>query len=193
VRSVEMTESNQERRRQIRERVAKATKGPWHWTDPGDGRFMIGTAGGDGQMYHADAIAYVLRSTARGEVLLADLDLIAHAPDDLAWYEGQLTQAEAERDALRRIVDSECPIGALDLVTSLRVELQHVRERAGAAEREAARLREALEVYSNEANWGYCEDEEGLVMADDCVWIREPDDSGWDVARAALAAKEVPS
>jgi hypothetical protein len=36
--------------------------------------------------------------------------------------------AESERDALRRIVDSECPIGALDLVTSLRVEKRQIQE-----------------------------------------------------------------
>jgi hypothetical protein len=95
VRSVEMTESDQERRRQIRERLAKATPGAWHWTDCGDGRFMIGPAGSDGRMYHVDAIAYVLRSRPQGEVLLTDLDLISHTPADLTWLEEQLTQAEA--------------------------------------------------------------------------------------------------
>jgi hypothetical protein len=181
--------SDQARRRQIRERLATATKGPWHWTDPGDGRFMIGTAGGDGQMYHADAIAYVLRSTARGEVLLADLDLIAHAPDDLAWYEGQLTQAEAERDALRRIVDSECPIGALDLVTSLRVELQHVRERAGAAESRAERMRSALTDVRDalsDAEWSIKNNPMGSGKSLALERIAE----GLRDADAALAAKE---
>jgi hypothetical protein len=48
----------------------------------------------------------------------------------------RLAAAEQECDALRRIVDHECPIGALDLVTSLRIEKQHMMERI--AELEAA-------------------------------------------------------
>jgi hypothetical protein len=219
--------SDQARRRQIRERLATATKGPWHWTDPGDGRFMIGTAGGDGQMYHADAIAYVLRSTARGEVLLADLDLIAHAPDDLAWYEGQLTQAEQDleiseqtRRAHHQVMDSqqreivalrarataaEAEVERLRSVLTARdaiiadwesraghaeTDRQHEQRRAEEAETEAARLREALKTIQDNA-WVPA----GPYFSAHCAYCHTASLVHWpncpfEIARAALAAKE---
>lgn len=42
--------------------------------------------------------------------------------------QAEVTRLAAERDELRAIVDSECPVGALDVVTSLRAEQQHMNE-----------------------------------------------------------------
>lgn len=40
----------------------------------------------------------------------------------------RVEQAEAERDELRKVVDSECPIAAMDIVSTLRVQKQDFME-----------------------------------------------------------------
>src|SRR5690606_5623868 len=54
-------------------------------------------------------------------------------------------EAEAERDELRKIVSSECPIGALDIVNSLRIEKWHMQERIAELEAEVERLKAELD------------------------------------------------
>ncbi len=50
-------------------------------------------------------------------------------PEDAA-----ILAADQELTAMRLIVDSECPVGALDLVTSLRVEKMHMAEALAASD-----------------------------------------------------------
>jgi hypothetical protein len=50
-----------------------------------------------------------------------------------------LAAAEADRNSLRTVISNECPIGALDIATSLRVELQHTQDALAATESHAAR------------------------------------------------------
>lgn len=56
----------------------------------------------------------------------------------------RLAAAGQERDALRLVVDSVCPIGALDLVTSLRASKMHAMEAYAELERERDTLKESL-------------------------------------------------
>lgn len=49
-----------------------------------------------------------------------------------------------ERDQLRQIVSTECPIGGLSIVDSLRVEAQHRMEHVAALEAETERLKVKL-------------------------------------------------
>jgi tRNA C32,U32 (ribose-2'-O)-methylase TrmJ len=105
--------------------------------------------------------------------------------------------AESERDALRRIVDSECPIGALDLVTSLRAEKRQIQEalqaewaKVEAAEAEVARLREVLKTIQDNA-WVPA----GPYFSAHCAYCHTASLVHWpncpfEIARAALAAKE---
>jgi hypothetical protein len=80
------------------------------------------------------------------------------AADDLTTYLLQLrTQREqiaslvSERDELRKVVDAECPIGALDLVNSLQAEKRQMMEHLTEVEAEAAAMRRVLE--SIRAHW----------------------------------------
>ena len=54
-----------------------------------------------------------------------------------------------ELNELRKIVSSECPIGALDIVNSLRVEKWHMQGRIVELEAEVERLRAKLQEKDN--------------------------------------------
>lgn len=59
-----------------------------------------------------------------------------------------------ELDELRKIVSSECPVGALDIVNSLRVEKAHMQERIAELEAEVERLKAQIEETKDEvAAW----------------------------------------
>jgi hypothetical protein len=78
-----------------------------------------------------------------GRELEATKSLRTEAEMDADDMRGALAEAVAERDALRAIVANECPIGALDIATSLRVELQHTQDALAEAERRADAWKES--------------------------------------------------
>ncbi len=55
----------------------------------------------------------------------------------------ELEEAEVERDQLRQVIDSECPIGAFDLATTWRTEKQVMMDELERAERLVEELVEA--------------------------------------------------
>lgn len=71
---------------EIRERLDKATPGPWeadgssiaqHWSRPGPWEEVVST--------EVDCMAYCYGGSAQGVIHESDADLIANAPADLAW------------------------------------------------------------------------------------------------------------
>ena len=90
-----MNDTERERRLvEIRERVAKATPGPWRrdrWDDP---EVQVVAAGNEVVTWHR---AHVRQNDTR---VVPNHELIAHAPEDLSWLLDQLK----ERDEHRRIL-----------------------------------------------------------------------------------------
>ncbi len=77
---------------------------------------------------NATLAAKLVEAEARLVAVEANLRLKESHLADLANVRGKLAAAEAERDSLRTVVANECPIGALDIATSLRVELHHTQD-----------------------------------------------------------------
>lgn len=83
-----------------------------------------------------------------------DAKFIAEAREGWPHAIRRALEAEAERDELRKIVSSECPIDALDIVESLRVEKWHMQERIAELEAEIERLKAQIEEMKDEiAAW----------------------------------------
>ncbi len=81
------------------------------------------------------------------DLLRVDLENLEEEGDLLgeeSWLKVVLA-VNAELTAMRLIVDSECPVGALDLVTSLRVEKMHMAEALAASDAIVQAAREYVE------------------------------------------------
>lgn len=89
--------------------------------------------------------------TESGGDLVATFERVADATFTAEAREGwphairRAVAAETERDALREIVSVECPIGALDLITSIRAERAHIAEELDAEEQRRRTFEQAAD------------------------------------------------
>jgi len=145
----------------------KATPGPWEQMNGTDVFTKLGAVNGDGVKADDNAGWYIADCGVEGftPVNGEDMELsiaeqranarfIAEAREGWPHAIRRALEAEAERDELRKIVSSECPIDALDIVNSLRVEKWHMQERIAELEAEIKRLKAQIEEMKDEiAAW----------------------------------------
>lgn len=125
----------------------EATPGPWETVDGAE------IAPKTGQKAHVELCRVVGpwdgSNWYTDKEAKANARFIAEAREGWPHAIRRALEAEAERDELRKIVSSECPIGALDLVNSLRVEKWHMQERIAELEAEVERLKQRIEELEN--------------------------------------------
>jgi hypothetical protein len=98
-----MTVSSTDRLREIRERLAKATPGPWKhqiWTTRGDCR-------------RPDAALHVVEGPPPS-LRFEDAQLIANAPADLAFLLGEVSRLDAENAELRAALEQHDTVGRFE-------------------------------------------------------------------------------
>lgn len=126
-----------------------ATAGPWETSGCGSWSVETRISGITGEVYE-DADATLIAEAREGWPEAIRRAIEAEGTNDLlrqqfADLSKERDHALAEAAQLSRIIDEECPIGVLDIVTSLRAEREYVTD-------EIERLRAALERMDDRKN-----------------------------------------
>ena len=127
-----------------------ATPGPWEYHGRGYTGVAVWRAGGPGHGSIAELSPVNFGDKRQWAECENNARFIAEAREGWPHAIRRALEAEAERDELRKIVSSECPIDALDIVESLRVEKWHTQERIAELEAEIERLKAQIEEMKDE-------------------------------------------